>query len=347
MKVSVIIPVYNAEATIGKTLHALLRQNKADFLLEIITVDDGSTDATPTILQGFQGIKVIRQMNAGPASARNTGARAATGDILAFTDSDTIPHPEWLDELIQPFSTASIMATAGTYTIANPGNRLAEVIQKEITWRHARYGEFIEFGGTYNLAVRKELFERIGGFNETFRRASGEDNDFCYRILRQGHRIKYVPTAKVAHYHPEKFLKYLREQFRHGFWRAKLYMEHPVHLSGDSYTGKKDIFETLCCLGLFLSFCVSLLNRGASFQKRWPQLSWFPSSLSWLALLVAIETRVAIEQANTVKHFFHTSLIFSTRAIARSAGFISGMLCFGLRTTNIQNKNRLLSVAKK
>src|SRR5690242_11425167 len=85
--ISVIVPAYNASATIGRTLEALSRQNCFQ-TYEVIVVDDGSHDKTAEIVRSFASAKYIRQDNAGPASARNHGARLAQGEYLAFTDSD-------------------------------------------------------------------------------------------------------------------------------------------------------------------------------------------------------------------------------------------------------------------
>ena len=93
--VSVIVPAYNASATIGKTLEALSRQNCFQ-PFEVIVVDDGSSDNTADIVHSFAAVKYFRQDNAGPASARNLGAKMAQGDYLAFTDSDCIPHEDWI-----------------------------------------------------------------------------------------------------------------------------------------------------------------------------------------------------------------------------------------------------------
>lgn len=168
MNISAIIPVFNGERTIAANIAAIKNQMPPYGKLEIIVVDDGSSDSTAKILQSIGSIKIISQANRGPAAARNAGAREAAGEILVFTDADTIPHADWLKELTAPFSNPVIQACAGTYTIANSGNTLAELVQNEIEMRHQSYGDFIKFAGTYNLAIRKQLFEKIGGFNETY-----------------------------------------------------------------------------------------------------------------------------------------------------------------------------------
>ena len=241
--VSVIIPAYNASATIGQALNALSRQNCFQ-PFEVIVVDDGSSDKTAEIVASFPSVRYIRQDNAGPAAARNHGARLAQGEYLAFTDSDCIPHEDWISQLMSGFSQPHVGVVAGSYGIANPKSRLARGIHKEILWRHQHLmPDFPNSFGSYNFCVRKNVFDAVGGFNTAYRTASGEDNDLSYKITGSGWRIYFERKAFVDHYHPTRVVKYLKEQFRHGFWRLKMYMDHPRMMRGDGYTYWKDIIE--------------------------------------------------------------------------------------------------------
>jgi glycosyltransferase involved in cell wall biosynthesis len=249
VSVSVIIPAYNASATIGGTLGALAKQNCFQ-PFEVIVVDDGSVDDTGTIICTFPTVKYVRQDNAGPASARNHGAKLALGEFLAFTDSDCIPHEDWIAQLMAGFGypappeAGQVGVVAGSYGTANPESRLARCVYKEILWRHNHLmPDYPNSFGSYNFCVRKNVFEAVGGFNIDYRAASGEDNDLSYKITRSGWRIIFQRKALVDHYHPEAVAKYLKEQFRHGFWRIKMYRDHPAMMRGDGYTFWKDIIE--------------------------------------------------------------------------------------------------------
>jgi glycosyltransferase involved in cell wall biosynthesis len=96
--VSIIIPAFNCEDTIAGTLDALRAQTYHG-AMEVIVVDDGSSDGTNEIVRSFSQVRCLRQDNAGPASARNSGARISSGDILMFTDSDCCPEPAWVEKL--------------------------------------------------------------------------------------------------------------------------------------------------------------------------------------------------------------------------------------------------------
>jgi glycosyltransferase involved in cell wall biosynthesis len=337
MKVSVIVPAFNADRTIGKTLGAIINQTGFSPAIEVIVVDDGSTDNTVLELAKFPQVTLLQQKNSGPAAARNTGAKAATGEIFVFTDSDTIPDPHWLQKIVAPFNDPSIMAATGTYTIANSGKSLAEIIQKEIEKRHSSYGDFVLFGGTYNLAVRKRLFDQLGGFDETYRHASGEDNDFCYRLISLGHLIKYVSEAKVAHHHTESVSRYLKEQYRHGFWRAKLYLEHPDRLSGDNYTGPRDILETLFSLVLIVLPVISYFRRCFAIARF---LRLLPIAVCSGSAILFIEGNAAARQSESFGQFFQATAVFSLRAIIRTGAFICGLLFFAGKKFRRYLRNR-------
>lgn len=203
MNISIIIPAYNAESTLAECLEACLAQSHPD--CEIIVVDDGSTDNTVEIAKKLN-VKYIQQENAGPAAARNHGAQIATGEIIALTDADCIAEPNWIEELIKGFDSDEVVATGGTYGIANASSPLARMIHEEIQIRHEKFGDTVDFLGSFNVAYKRDAYLKVGGFDETFSAASGEDNDLAYRLHDAGGTMRFVSTAIVNHYHPTKLL---------------------------------------------------------------------------------------------------------------------------------------------
>jgi glycosyltransferase involved in cell wall biosynthesis len=301
VSVSVIIPAYNASATIGRALEALSRQNCFQ-PFEVIVVDDGSFDNTASIVGSFPSVKYIRQDNAGPAAARDHGAKLAQGEFLAFTDSDCIPHEDWISQLMAGFSQPQVGVVAGSYGIANPESRLARCIYAEILWRHNRLmPDFPNSFGSYDFCVRKNVFDAVGGFNTDYRAASGEDNDLSYKIVQSGWRIFFQRKAFVDHYHPTLVAKYLKEQFRHGFWRVKMYQDHPRMMRGDGYTFWKDIIEMP--LGVCVFFGWIILVPFLIFE----------------IIFALIVTRCFFDGI-----FFGFVLLF--RAFARLSGFSTGIM---------------------
>lgn len=237
MLVSIIVPAHNAESTLAQCLEACTRQTYEP--VEIIVVDDGSTDATSRIVQSFP-VHYIRQDQRGPAAARNRGAAEAQGEVLAFTDSDCIPRADWIASLVAEFADG-VAGVGGTYDIANPEHLLARIVHEEIVDRHARLDRTVDFLGSFNVAYRREAFMLAGGFDEGFPRASAEDNDLAYRLHDDGGTLRFSPDAVVAHHHPTRLWAYLMTQMRHGFWRMRLYARHPRRARGDQYAGLLDL----------------------------------------------------------------------------------------------------------
>lgn len=255
--VSIIVPAYNAERTLGECIEALLHQDYPD--CEIIVVDDGSTDRTAAIAQSFEGITYIRQDNAGPAAARNRGAGAAKGEWLAFTDSDCIAEPDWVSALmakVRANEGKGVVGVGGTYGIANPESLLARIIHAEIQARHARMKDEVDFLGSFNVAYDRKAFEAVGGFDESFSQASAEDNDLAYRLIDAGGKLLFSKLAVVKHYHPTRLMPYFKTQMRHGFWRVRLYQKHRKRRGGDSYSGGFEMLVLGSTSGVVAGFCI-------------------------------------------------------------------------------------------
>ena len=313
---SVVIPAYNAEQTIAETVAACLTQDIPNDELEVIVVDDGSTDATARIVRGFP-VRVLRQENAGPAKARNAGWRAARGELICFTDADCIPHPDWISKLMAAYDgEGRIGAVGGSYDIANPGSFLAECVHQEIVSRHAGMPRKVRALGAYNLSVRRSILKEIGGFSEAYRFASGEDNDLCYEIIKRDYGLIFEREALVAHHHPERLGRYLMEQARHGYWRVKLYERHPGMMKGDDYTSRKDIVEPPLCL----------MVLGALVFIWAPIMGWIFAGA--LLLDVGLQFKMACRVCRRKQRlkFAYLAWVTFLRGFARGLGMLGGLM---------------------
>jgi cellulose synthase/poly-beta-1,6-N-acetylglucosamine synthase-like glycosyltransferase len=238
--ISVIVPAYCAERTLPALFDALDRQSlpRADF--EVIVVDDGSPDKTAAIAER-RGAKVIRQARAGPAAARNRGAREAAGELLVFTDADCAPAPDFLERLTAPFSNSAVAATKGAY-LSNQKELVARFVQLEYEEKYDRMARAqarsggIDFVDTYAAAFRRADFFEAGGFDEGFPDASVEDQELSFRLAARGKNMRFVPEARVWHLHAASLCAYARKKRKIGFWKVALLRRHPEKAVRDSHT---------------------------------------------------------------------------------------------------------------
>jgi len=198
IKVSAIIPVFNGSATLRQAIDSVLDQSSCG--LELIVVDDGSTDSTPVIIESY-GVRIqqIRQTNAGPAAARNAGVRSARGEYLAFLDADDRWLPGMLDRSIAKLDSDPdcVMAYANLLMVDSDGRSLgADLISGE--YAHAPSMEEI-LARMWPIMpsaalIRRSAFDACGGFVEDFRGAGFEDAFLWLRLREQGH-FHYIPEA--------------------------------------------------------------------------------------------------------------------------------------------------------
>jgi len=194
--VSVISPAFNVERTVGDTVRSLLSQDYPADRLQIIVVDNASTDNTATILAPCaHRITVIREPRRGRAQARNAGLRIARNPVVAFIDADCTAAPDWLSHLVPRLEDPSVGVAGGKILAARPCNAIEEF--GEWLHDHARSIETFKppYAITPNWASRREVLEQLGGFDEQLRRT--EDADLSYRMLEAGYRIVYEERAVV------------------------------------------------------------------------------------------------------------------------------------------------------
>lgn len=313
-QVSVVIAAKDAEASLPALLAACRTQDHPG-PLEVVVVDDGSADATARIAREA-GARVVSQENRGPAAARNRGWRESRAPIVLFTDSDCVPRADWARKLAGGLD-RDHAAACGSYGIANPGRLLAETVHAEILWRHSRLPDEVEFAGSYNLAVRRDALEAVGGFDESYRSPSGEDNDLSYRLRDAGHRIRFVRDAIVAHHHPVSLGRYLREQSRHGYWRMVLYARHPARARGDGYAGPLD----------FAAPPLAILSAAAALAAPFSDAAAIVALLSFVAVAM-IHQLLALRVARHAGSGAPMALaaVGALRAYARGWGMLRGLV---------------------
>jgi GT2 family glycosyltransferase len=233
---SVIIPTYNGANKIGRCLEAL-RQQDCTQRFEVIVVSDGSTDGTLEILRRFPEARVIKQANAGPAEARNRGAREAAGKILVFTDDDCEPFPNWLTKMLEPFADPEVVGTKGIYRTRQREIAARFVqIEYEDRYRLMCREPKIDFIDTYSAAFRRARFLEIGGYDSAFPVACAEDVELSYRMSSKGWKMVFTPSAIVYHLHPPTLAAYFKRKFKFAFWRVMAVRNTPSKAIKDSHT---------------------------------------------------------------------------------------------------------------
>lgn len=216
--VSVIVPVYNGGEPFRQCLEALTQASPAPD--EIIVVADGDTDRSWILAQNYQGLKVIRlPQSLGPATARNRGAKEASGDILFFVDADVEIHLEIIGkirDLLTPDS--DFVALIGSYD-DDPSARNF-LSQYKNLFHHYTHQNGSEEASTFwgaCGAIRREIFLKMGGFDESYRRPCIEDIELGYRLKKANYRIKLCKDIQVKHLKCWGVISLLRADF---FYRA-------------------------------------------------------------------------------------------------------------------------------
>ncbi len=247
--VSIIVPVHNGAATIGRCLDSLLNQ---DFpVLEVIVVDDGSTDGTPDLVKAPATlIRAGGQKGAG--AARNAGARAARGDVLMFTDADVVAPKNWVRLALETMRARGVDCGGGGY--AGPWKEvfMQQFAFEELAFRRRHIGGYVETLVSNNLFCRAALFKEAGGFPENYRAASSEDMEFSWKISRN-RKLWWDRENGVYHDFAGTLCRYLKQQF--GFARdaVPMLIKTSGLLKGRTHHGRLIYLEMFLTLAAVVS----------------------------------------------------------------------------------------------
>jgi glycosyltransferase involved in cell wall biosynthesis len=199
--VAVVVPVHNGEATIRTCIEALLAQDWPREALELIVVDNRSTDSTRAVVAEYPVHLVEEREVQSSYASRNRGVASSHGDILAFTDADCIPDRGWVRALAAALEPAEVGLAAGPIEawrseLLVERYQAVRALRAERAFRHP----VLPFAQTANAACRRAAFDAVDGFDAACR--FGGDLDFCWRVQRRtGTRLAYEPAAVVRHRH--------------------------------------------------------------------------------------------------------------------------------------------------
>ncbi len=225
-KVSVVVCSYNGASTLRECLRSLTELDYPDY--EVILVDDGSTDGTQEIADEFPQFVYHHQENLGLSAARNVGAELATGEIVAYTDSDCLADEHWLHYLIQAMQDQKVEAIGGPNITPDSDGWIAKCVaaspgNPSHVMLNDRYAEHVP---GCNMAFRRDTLLGLGGFDAQFRQA-GDDVDICWRLMDAGLNIGYAAGAMVWHHRRATVGAYNKQQKGYGRSEAMVHFKHP------------------------------------------------------------------------------------------------------------------------
>src|SRR5213595_3842946 len=289
--VSVIICSYNGGRTLAACLNSLGKLNYPDY--EVILVDDGSTDDTAYIAAQFPQVRYIHQSNNGLSHARNTGAAAAKGEVLAYTDSDCMADVDWLYYMIGTLVSGDYAGVGGP-NITPPAKNWIQACVAAAPGgpSHVLLTDTVaEHIPGCNMAFYRWAFDSIGGFDAEYRKA-GDDVDFCWRLQQSGCVIGFNPTAVVWHYRRFTLKAFMNQQRGYGEAESLLRFKHLVFF-GPTGTAKwrGQIYGTPR-FSWFLN--KPIIYHGVFgdgfFQSMYPtpqsEVAAYLSSIEWFALTI-------------------------------------------------------------
>lgn len=219
---SIIIPCYNAANVIEYCLDAVVQSTLKNY--EVICVDDCSQDDTVRIIKGYENVDLISlKTNQGAAVARNIGAKQAKGDILLFIDSDVVIKDDTIAKIQSAFTHKNADAIVGIYSAEHPFSGIASNYKN----LHLRYTRMIMdeevhiFDGSC-VAIKKEVFNEVSGFDENIKILAGEDWDLANRISEKGFRIILDKSVTFIHRKYYTIFNLFRTDLRKAFGVIKL-----------------------------------------------------------------------------------------------------------------------------
>ncbi|HKQ33568.1 MAG TPA: glycosyltransferase [Thermodesulfobacteriota bacterium] len=217
---TIVIPTFGRPKQLKECLDSMSELSYSGEGFEVIVVDDGSKTSLDEIVGAFRkkiNVKLIRQDHAGPAAARNRGGNESAGRYLAFTDDDCKPAKDWLSILEAALESNPEILVAGRTINDLPENPYSTTSQLIADFLYSYYNsDNARFLTSNNMAVAKNQFLKVGGFDISFPLAAAEDREFCDRYLFHGYKTLYVPEAVVRHAHPLTLGTFWRQHFNYG-----------------------------------------------------------------------------------------------------------------------------------
>ncbi len=325
--VSFVVPVYNGERTLRRALDSIFAQ-KTDLPVEVLVVEDGSTDGSPAILAALAEagrIRLVPGEHRCAAAAINTGIRHASHEIICQVDQDVVLGDNWLSVLLAALDADPRLAAAQAYYGTDRSSTVwARVMGYDLEHRYSRIaGETVDHVCTGTTAYRKSALVEVGLLDESF--GYGYDNDMSYRLQKAGWRMRLCRAARSTHLWRENLGAYLRQQYGIGYGRLDLVGKHGRY-KGDDPAGIWMILHApLMLLALTAAATAGLLGA-----LRLPGAVWAAvAGATVLALLAVERAAVGIRAARLFGD--RACLWFPVAHLLRDVIWVGAVVAWGAR----------------
>lgn len=230
IKFSVVIPTYRRHSSLQECIKALCSQlrNKEDF--EIVVINDGGEGEPLGNSYSQINIRYLSIEHKGAAAARNFALRNAKGEIILFLDDDSIVAEGWADATVKNWQEFADVDGIGGYVLCDKIDTIYVKVNADIfNWyfEQANHGEYCNFISTCNAGYKKEILERVNGFDEQFKAAYGEDRDLNIKIIKQGGKLRLARDILVYHDKNLYFYNFIRRHFNYGKGAFMVYEKYP------------------------------------------------------------------------------------------------------------------------
>ena len=267
--VSYVIPVRNGRQWLADVIAAITAQRYGG-PVEIVVVEDGSSDGSRELLEGMRAERRIRLLDGerrGAAAAMNLGIRAASHPLIAQVDQDVVLDQGWLERLTAAVNEPTVAAAQGHYVAAPDAGLWSRVMALDLRQRYSTLqNERTDHVCTGNSVYRASALAEVGLFDETL--GYGYDNDMSYRLMQAGNTLAFRADATSTHHWREGLIDYARQQYGFGYGRLDLVAKHRHRVGGDNVSRWTMMLHAplmaMVCLLALLAAVLAIAGQPAS-----------------------------------------------------------------------------------
>ena len=328
---SIVIAVRNEKEYIEKCIKSLFNQD-FDGKYEVIVVDGMSNDGTYELLQELQrkyNFVLLRNPKINAAAGRNVGIKHAKGKFIAFIDGDAYAHKDWLSSIKKVFERVDTHGVGGPDLLPEDAYFKSRAIGLVMTSPLARGGRFnpstqhammeeerfVDHIPTCNLCLRREIFDKVGLFDESF--VKGQDLELSYRIRKAGYKLFYSPSVKVVHHRKQDFRSFARQIYKWAKAKVAIVKKHGLH----GITSHIYLWPVYGLIALLLLVSISLLFN----LMRLFSLLLFLGLVSYLFVILFESARIAKEYKEK-KLFLYSLFLLPTIHISYAYGVMVAII---------------------